>query len=118
MPSAARRAATQLMPGQYSRGPPVTKAQRGKPSLVAREAGTGGGSSEEAEVIWTTGTLVGLLSPFQILGVHTREHAHFRSTELLERLFRAIVYSTNYTMTSPNHLGWFGALLRQLVRVS
>jgi hypothetical protein len=55
VPSAARRAATQLMPGQYSRGPPVTKAQRGKPSLVAREAGTGGGSSEEAEVIWATG---------------------------------------------------------------
>ena len=42
----------QLMPGQYSRGPPVTNAHRGEPSLTAREADTGGGSSEEAEVIW------------------------------------------------------------------
>ena len=41
----------QLRPGQYSRGPPVTKAQRGEPSLAAREAGTGGCSSEEAEGI-------------------------------------------------------------------
>ena len=38
----------QLRPGQYSRGPPVTKAQRGEPRLAAREAGTGGCSSEEA----------------------------------------------------------------------
>ena len=51
MPSAARRAATQLMPGQYSRGPPVTKAQRGEPSLAAREAGTAGASCEETEGI-------------------------------------------------------------------
>ena len=41
----------QLRPGQYSRGPPVTKAQRGEPRLAAREAGTGGCSSEEAEGI-------------------------------------------------------------------
>eukprot|EP00964_Phaeocystis_antarctica_P134731 scaffold99010_cov63-Phaeocystis_antarctica.AAC.1 len=42
----------QLMPGQYSRGPPVTNAHRGEPSLTASETDTGGGSSEEAEVIW------------------------------------------------------------------
>ena len=39
------------MPGKYSRGPPVTKAQRGEPSLAAREAGTAGASCEETEGI-------------------------------------------------------------------
>ena len=43
------------MPGQYSRGPPVTKAQCGEPSLAAREAGTGGASGEEAEGIVRSG---------------------------------------------------------------
>ena len=43
------------MPGQYSRGPPVTKAQRGEPSLAAREEGTGGASCEEAEGIVRSG---------------------------------------------------------------
>ena len=73
----------QLMPGQYSRGPPVTNAHRGEPSLAVSEVGTGGGSSEEDEVIWARHAFVA--DPREARGAEIRDGQGGRARDFSRR---------------------------------